>query len=240
MDPARLALLCQKAEHEFARVPSGLMDQTIVVFGKVGHAMLLDCRDMSKQFVPLDANELRVVIVNSMVKHELSGGEYAKRRKQCEEGVAFFAKENPGIKALRDVALKQLESARGKLDHVVFRRARHVITENLRTTQCAALLAKKEYESAGELLVQSHNSLRDDYEVSTPELDFLVEQSVKIKGVYGARMTGGGFGGCIIALTQPRAADALIQHLDKAYQDKFNKRPTSFVTTATAGANVLE
>jgi galactokinase len=242
MDPSRLALLCQKAEHEFAHVPSGIMDQTIVVSGKAGHAMLLDCRDLSKQYVPLDANELRIVIVNSMVKHELSGGEYAQRRKQCEAGVAFFQNHNPGtsIKALRDVTVRQIEAAQGKLDPLILRRCRHVVTENARTTRAAELLASKQYEAAGELLVQSHSSLRDDYEVSVSELDFLAEQSMKVKGVYGARMTGGGFGGCIVALVQPRAADPLMQHLDKTYHEQFGKRPMSFVTTATEGASLLE
>jgi galactokinase len=244
MDPQRLALLCQKAEHEFARVPSGIMDQTIVVSAKAGHAMLLDCRDMSKQFVPLDANELRVVIVNSEVKHELGGGEYAARRKQCEQGVEYFQKHYPGreIKALRDVTMEMIETAarEKKMDEVVLKRCRHVVGENARCTSAAALLGKRDYEEAGELLVQSHNSLRDDYEVSTAELDFLVEESMKSKGVYGARMTGGGFGGCIVALVQPRAAEPLIAHLEKTYHEKFNKRPTSFITTATAGACVLE
>ena len=239
MDPQRLALLAQKAEHEYALAPVGIMDQTIIASAKAGTAMLLDCRDLSKQFIPLDANELRVVVVNSMVKHELSGGEYGQRRKQCEQGVEFFRKENPQIKALRDVTMKQLDSAEGKLPEVVFRRCRHVIGEIARTTQFAALLAKKDYDQAGELMVQSHASLRDDYEVSVPELDFLQEQAMKVKGVYGSRMTGGGFGGCIVALTQPRAAEPLMQHLDKVYPEKFYKKPQSFVTTATAGASVI-
>src|SRR5262245_34497806 len=162
MDPQRLALLAQKAEHEYALAPVGIMDQTIIASAKRGTAMLLDCRDLSKQFVPLDANELRVVVVNSMVKHELSGGEYGQRRKQCEEGVAFFRKENPQVKALRDVTMKQVEAAEGKLPEVVFRRCRHVVGEIARTTQFAALIAKKDYDHAGELMMQSHASLRDD------------------------------------------------------------------------------
>src|SRR6185295_8967579 len=112
---------CQKAEHEYPQVPSGIMDQTIVASANPGTAMLLDCRDLSKQFIPLDANELRIVIANSMVKHELGSGEYATRRKQCEEGVKFFQRGNPQIKALRDVTIKQVESAKGKLDDTIFR-----------------------------------------------------------------------------------------------------------------------
>lgn len=240
IDASRLAMLCQKAEHEYALVPCGIMDQTIVISGRAGHAMLLDCRDLSKQFVPLDPKELRVVIVNSMVKHELSGGEYAQRRRQCEEGVAFFQKQNPAIKALRDVNLKQVEEAKEQLGDLVYRRCRHVISENARTVEAATLLGRKAYERVGELMVQSHNSLRDDYEVSCVELDFLAAEAMKVKGVYGARMTGGGFGGCIVALTQPRSVDALVEHLNRTYQEKFGLKPTSFVTTPAAGAGVLD
>jgi len=240
MDLQRLALLSQKAEHEYALAPVGIMDQTIIACGKAGTAMLLDCRDLSKQFVPLDAKELRVIIVNSMVRHEVSGGEYAERRKQCEQGVEFFRKENPQIKALRDVTHKQMDAAKGTLSDVVFRRCRHVIGEIARTTKFATLLGQKNYDEAGVLMVESHNSLRDDYEVSTPELDFLQMQAMTIRGVYGSRMTGGGFGGCIVALAQPRAIEPLTQHLDKVYPTQFGKTPGIFVTTATAGASVLE
>jgi galactokinase len=239
MDVDRLALICQKAEHEYALVPCGIMDQMIVAAGKAGHAMLLDCRDLSKQFVPLDSNELRVVIVNSMVKHELSGGEYAQRRRQCEEGVAVLKHLDPEIRALRDCTMAQVEQSRLRLSEVVYRRCRHVITENLRTTEMARKLSTQDYDDAGELMVQSHNSLRDDYEVSCAELDFLVAESIKVKGVYGARMTGGGFGGSIVALVQPRSVGNLGEHLHKAYTARFDRQPSVFVTTATAGASVV-
>ena len=235
MDPQRLALLAQKAEHEYALAPVGIMDQTIIACGRAGTAMMLDCRDLTKQFVGLDANELRVVVTNSMVKHELSGGEYGERRKQCEEGAKIL-----GVKALRDATMPQLEAARDKLPEVVFRRCRHVIGEIARTTLFATLLGRKDYDTAGTLMVQSHDSLRDDYEVSVPELDFLQAEAMKVKGVYGSRMTGGGFGGCIVALTQPRAAEPLMKHLGTVYPPKFGKTPQSFTTTATAGASVLE
>ena len=240
IDASRLALICQKAEHEYADVPCGIMDQTIVISGKQNHAMLLDCRDLTRQFVPLDSAELRVVIVNSMVKHELSGGEYAERRRQCEAGVVFFKLQNPTVKALRDVTLAQVEQANGHLPDVVFRRCRHIVGENARTTEAALMLGRREYERVGQLMVQSHASLRDDYEVSCPELDYLSEQAMTVKGVYGARMTGGGFGGCIVALAQPRAVEPLIEHLNKTYPAKFGVKPVPFVTTATAGAGMVE
>ena len=240
MDRDRLALVCQKAEHEFAGAPVGIMDQTIVASGKADHAMLLDCRDRSKRFVPLDEKELRVVVANSMVKHEISGGEYAQRRKECEEGVAQFRKLRPEVRALRDVTPADVMAAKGKLPEVAWRRCHHVVTENRRTLEAATKLEQKRYEEVGALMVQSHQSLRDDYEVSVTELDFLVEEAMKVKGVYGARMTGGGFGGCIVALVQPRAAESLAKHLSETYPKRFGKKPDVFSTTATAGASVVE
>jgi galactokinase len=240
MDASRVALLSQKAEHEFAGVPVGIMDQTIVAAAKAGHAMLLDCRDLSKQFVPVDTKDLRVVVANSMVKHELSEGEYAKRRQQCQEGVRFFQRSNPAVRSLRDVSLPEVEAAKGKLDDVIFRRCRHVVSETARTAEAATQLGRHNYEDVGRLMLESHDSLRRDYEVSIPELDFLVEQAMTVRGVYGARMTGGGFGGCIVALVQPRAVEPLREHLNRTYPQKFRKEPAVFATTATAGASVLE
>jgi galactokinase len=230
-----LALMSQRAEHEYALMPSGIMDQAIVASGRAGSAMLLDCRDLSKQFFPIDPAELRVVIVNSMAPHELTGGEYAERRAQCEEGAAFFK-----VKALRDVTMEQVVAAKGKLPEIVFKRCRHVVGEIKRTPEAAKLLVAKEYKKVGELMLQSHNSLRDDYQVSTEELDFLVEESMKIDGVYGARMTGGGFGGCIVALVKPDRVDSLTTHLNVAYPAKIGKKPEIYVTTATDGAKVVE
>lgn len=240
MDGDRLALLCQRAEHEFAGVPVGIMDQTIVATAKPGSAMLLDCRSFSKQYVPIDPHELRVVIVNSMVSHELVDGEYAQRRQQCEEGVELFRAQHSSIRALRDVTSSQVEAARDVLPDEVYRRCRHVVSENTRTTSAAALLGQRRYEEAGILMVQSHASLRDDYEVSTAELDFLVEQAMKIRGVYGARMTGGGFGGCIVALVQPRSVDMLIESLKTGYAGCYGLEPEVYVTTAKAGAGLVQ
>jgi galactokinase len=235
-----LALMCQRAEHEYGGTPSGIMDQTIVSCGKAGTAMLMDCRDLSKQFIPIDPAALRVVIVNSLAPHELSGGEYGERRSQCETGVTYFKKSNPKIRALRDVTMDQVLAAKNDLSEVVFKRCRHVVGEIHRATEAAKLLVAKDYKTVGKLMVESHNSLRDDYEVSTVELDFLAEESMKIPGVYGARMTGGGFGGCIVALAKPDSVDALTSHLNKAYPEKFGKTPEIFVTTATDGAKVVE
>lgn len=238
MDVPRLARLCQKAENEYALAPCGLMDQTIVAGARAGHAMLFDVRHGTQRHIPLDNRELRVVIVNSMVKHDLSAGEYGQRRRECVAAVRFFQKENPAITALRDVTIRQIEAARGRLDDTIWRRARHVISENARTAEAADSLAAGDYNRAGELMVRSHGSLRDDYEVSCPELDFLADESMKVDGVHGARMTGGGFGGCVVALVQPRSVDALSAHLLKVYPPQFHCTPAIHVTTATAGANM--
>jgi galactokinase len=241
MDPTRLALICQRAEHNYAGVPCGIMDQMIVSSAREGHATLYDCRTGQKQYVTMDPRELRVVIINSMARHELSGGEYAERRRQCEAGVKVLAGlYGNNITALRDVTLDQLQSAEVKLDPVVYRRCRHVITENARARAAAEALGLRRYEQAGELMQQSHASLRDDYEVSCRELDILVREAMKVKGVYGARMTGGGFGGCIVALVQPRSVEALIAHVNQSYQAATGILPESYITTATAAASVIE
>ena len=240
MDPMRLALICQKAEHEYAMVPCGIMDQMIVSSAQAGKATLFDCREMTKQYIPIDPKELRVVICNTMVKHELTGGEYAERRRQCEAGVAHFQKEVTSIRALRDVNVKQIESAEGKLDELFRRRCRHIVSENARCVEAANELTQQHYERVGELMVHSHQSLRDDYQVSCDELDYLAAEAMNVRGVYGARMTGGGFGGCIVALCQPRSVDMLSDHLRRSYKGKFGIDPTLFATTATAGASVLE
>jgi galactokinase len=239
MDNARLALICQKAEHLFADVPCGIMDQTIVASARAGHAMLLDCRDLSRNDVPLDERDLRVVIVNSNVRHELGAGQYAERRRACEAGLAELRKIDPSLRALRDVTMQQLEAAKGKLDPTLYRRCRHVVTENGRTTEAASALSRRFYDEAGLLMVQGHQSLRDDFEVSCAELDLLVEAAMEVKGVYGARMTGAGFGGCIVALAIPRAVEPMQTHLRQRFQDRFRTEPTFHVTTATAGAEVL-
>ena len=240
MDPMRLALICQRAEHEFALVPCGIMDQMIVSSAQAGKATLFDCRALTKQHVSIDPKDLRIVICNSMVRHELTGSAYAERRRQCEEGVAFFQKEQPSIRALRDVTLAQIESAVGRLDEVILRRCRHIVTENARCVEAGTALDRQQYERVGELMVQSHQSLRDDYEVSCPQLDFLADEAMNVRGVYGARMTGGGFGGCIVALTQPRSVEMLTGLLREHYKKKYDIDPGIFATTATAGASVLE
>jgi galactokinase len=236
---AELALACQWAEHNYPGMPCGIMDQFISAMGKKGHALLLDCRDRSTRQVPLEDPDLRVVVSNSNVKHALVGGEYAARRRQCEAAVAVVRKEHPAVNALRDVSMNMLEDSRQGMDAVTFRRGRHVITEIQRTVDFAGLLEKRDYRQCGELMYASHASLRDDYEVSCVELDTLVDIARHVPGVYGARMTGGGFGGCIVALCRAAAVEPLTAAIAQEYPAKTGGRQaTTFSTVASAGASM--
>lgn len=241
LDKKDKALLAQKAENEFVGMPCGCMDQFISVLGKSGHALLLDCRTLETKYVPLTDKSIVLLVTNSNVKHELTGGEYAQRRAQCYEGVAVLQKANPSqsIKALRDVTLDQLNAVASQLDPVVLKRSRHVIGENNRTTEAAEAFAKGEYDLCGKLMVQSHDSLRDDYEVSCKELDILVKLALEVEGVYGSRMTGGGFGGCTITLLKKTSLEKAIDHIKTQYTAATGITPTLFATVPGDGANVV-
>ncbi|MFN4242673.1 MAG: galactokinase [Tepidisphaerales bacterium] len=230
---SEIAQICQKAEHAFPRAPVGIMDMTASAGGKAGHAMLLDCRTLHIRYVPLPPQAVRVVILNTRVQHSLAGGagEYAVRRRQCEEAARVLGKP-----ALRDVTLEDVLAARGRLDEVVFRRARHVVTENARCLAAADALDRGDYAEMGRLMQASHASLRDDYEVSCEELDFMAEQAMTVQGVYGARMTGGGFGGSAVALCRPDAVESLCRHIAEAYPGRFGLTPDLLATVATDGA----
>ncbi|KAK2536850.1 galactokinase [Columba livia] len=224
------ALLCQKAEHTFANMPCGIMDQFISVMGKEGHALLIDCRSLETVLVPLTDASLAVLITNSNVRHTLTGSEYPTRRRQCEEAAAALGKES-----LRDATMAELEAAKSRLGEEVYRRARHVISEIARTEQAAQALKNRDYKTFGKLMVGSHNSLRDDYEVSCPELDELVAAALEVKGVYGSRMTGGGFGGCTVTLLEAEAAEEAQRHI----QEKYSRTATFYLTKPSEGAKAL-
>ncbi|XP_014806161.1 PREDICTED: galactokinase [Calidris pugnax] len=224
------ALACQKAEHTFANMPCGIMDQFISVMGKEGHALLIDCRSLETVLIPLTDASLVVLVTNSNVRHTLTGSEYPTRRRQCEEAAAALGKAS-----LRDATMAELEAARSRLGEEVYRRARHVISEIARTVQAAKALQNKDYKTFGRLMVESHNSLRDDYEVSCPELDQLVAAALEVDGVYGSRMTGGGFGGCTVTLLEASAAERAQQHI----QEQYSGTATFYLTKPSAGAQVL-
>lgn len=238
MDPVRKALLCQKAEHEFAKMPCGIMDQFISVMGKKDHLMLLDCRSCEPTMIPFTAQEYSILITNSKVKHALSGSEYPERRSSCHT-----AAEKLGVASLREVSREQLEAGKERLTDQQYRRARHVVGEIERTVAAANAIEKGDYETLGQLMYASHQSLRDDFEVSCPELDILVEIAQKIGltgGVYGSRMTGGGFGGCTVSLIQTAKMNEIIDTLRKEYLQQTQIEPEMFVTRPAQGAEIID
>jgi len=241
LDPVEKALLCQKAEHEYAGVPCGIMDQFSITLCERDHLMLLDCRTQDFEAVPMTDESVAVLVINSNVKHELTGGEYAERRRQCEEAAATL-----GVKSLRDLTAADLQQQRDKLDDIHYRRARHVVTEIERTSQAAKDMAANNWAAVGEKMVASHASLRDDYEVSCPELDLLVELALNAGesgpargGVIGSRMTGGGFGGCTVTLAKAETVDRVAEEITRRYQQETGIAPSWFTTRPAAGARLL-
>ena len=232
---AELAQLCQKAENEFVGARVGIMDQFISCFGRASHALLLDCRSLEHEFVKLPA-DVQLVICNTMVRHELASGKYNERRAECEEGVRILRSALPEVRALRDVTLSELEDHRQNITPKVFARCRHVITENGRVKRAVEALHKGDTAALGPLLEDSHRSLRDDYEVSCRELDLMVEIAGVQCGLIGARMTGGGFGGCSINLVESAAVSDFRRNVVAAYSSKTGLTPDIYVSPASEGA----
>lgn len=235
---SRRALLCQKAEHLGAGVPCGIMDQFSSALCIEDHAMLLDCRSQQPKMAALTDPSIAVLITNSNVKHELTGGEYAERRQQCEQAAATL-----GVKALRDATLEQVLAAEAELGELPFKRARHVVGENTRTERAAEALAASDWDRFGELMYESHAAMRDDFEITVPEIDKLVEIAQSIGpagGVIGSRMTGGGFGGCTVSLVRSEQAEAIAATLFERYEAASGIKPTCFTTRPAQGGRVLE
>jgi galactokinase len=231
------AFIAQKAEHDYAGMPCGIMDQFASVLCRKDHLMLLDCRSAEPQMVPFTDPDIAVLIVNSHVRHELTGGDYAERRAQCEQAAKYL-----GVRALRDATLADLEEIRAGLEDVLYRRARHVITENHRTLEAAGAFRSGDWTHAGELMVASHVSLRDDFEVSCPELDLLVELALEpgqANGVFGSRMTGGGFGGCTVTLARKGAIPEIARTMHEKYSRKTGIEPSFFMSRPARGAHFL-
>ena len=238
LDPVDKALLCQKAEHDFAGVPCGIMDQFISALGREGHLLLLDCRTRTTELVPMNDPSVALLIINTNVKHELSGGEYADRRTQCEE-----AARNLGVESLRDVTAVQLEAGKSKMSETVYRRARYVIGEIGRTVHAAGSVRQSDWPVVGQLMYASHAALRDDYEVSCEELDVVVKIAEAIGeqgGVYGCRMTGGGFGGCCVALVKASAVEDISKKITADYKARTGIAATIFASRPAAGATVVK
>jgi galactokinase len=225
------ALLCQRAEHDFAGVPCGIMDQFAVTFAKPGHALLLDCQTRHMDHVPVPADAVALLVIHTGVKHSLADGEYANRRKACASATRLL-----GVGSLRDLCVAEWRRLSHTLPDIEQRRSRHVVTEHERTLAFVDALQARDWQAAGEQMYGSHASLRDDYEVSCPELDLLVELSRPIHGVFGCRMTGGGFGGCAVALVDSHAAPRIQQEFERAYRDRTGIDPLAFITRPMGGA----
>jgi galactokinase len=238
IDRTELAKLCQAAEREFVGVPVGIMDQYVSVHGAPGAAVKIDCRSTTHELVRLPEH-VSVLAVNSMVKHELSGSAYRDRVRECAEAVAVIRQKRPEVESLRDVTSAELVQFRHAMPELPWRRARHVTTENERVAQFTAASDRRDLVLMGKLFLASHRSLQFDYEVSCPELDFLVEAALTIEGVYGARMTGGGFGGCTVNLVDPAAVDRFTERIRAEYRRKYEIDAPLYRCVPAAGAGEL-
>jgi galactokinase len=235
-DKVETAKLCQQAEIEFVGMPCGIMDQYVSVFGQDQRAIEIDCRSLEYRAVELPKDAV-IIAVNSMVKHELASSAYSERVRECAEAVEGIQKKHPEVKALRDAKLEFLDGA--GLSEVVARRARHIITEDTRVEKFRDVAAKGDLVEMGKLFVASHYSMKDDYEITCEEVDFLVDEALKIDGVFGARMTGGGFGGCTVNLVRPDAVNTFQSEIVKRYQDKYKVTAPVFRCNPSKGAMEL-
>ena len=232
LTPTERIQVCVQAEREMAGVPCGIMDQTVVELAESGQALLLDCADQTARPVPFDSQAPALLVIQSGVSHALAEGAYAQRRADCEQASAQL-----GVKSLRDVSLDQLAGL--KAAPLLHQRATHVVSENQRVCDAVAAIVQGQWVRMGALMTASHRSLRDDYEVSCPELDLLVELATAERGVYGARMTGGGFGGCVIVLVETDQLEAVADSISGQYEDRIGWAPGCYRVQAGAGARQI-
>jgi galactokinase len=230
-----VAKLCQRAENTFVGARVGIMDQFVSCLGKAGHALQLDCRSLEFKFVPIPS-VVRLVICNTMVKHDHAGGEYNRRRDECDEGVRILSKWYPGIRALRDVSPEQLEKHEADLPAIIYQRCSHIVNENQRVLAGSRALMEGNLTRFGELMRASHYSLRDLYAVSCEELDLMVEVAEGLPGHYGGRMTGGGFGGCTVNLVEALDAQSFADEVSRRYFGKTKIKPDIYICSAADGA----
>jgi len=230
-----VAKLCRQAENEFVGARVGIMDQFVACMAKKGQALLLDCRSLDFQFVPIPS-AIRLVVCNTMVKHDLATGAYNTRREECEQGVRYFASKNPEVRALRDVSVEMLERYADDLPAVIRKRCTHVVRENQRTIALSQSLAAGDWSRVGQLMRDSHRSLRDLYEVSCRELDVMVDAAEGLPGFVGGRMTGGGFGGCTINLVRYSDADEFAAKVAEFYREATGITPQTYLCSAGEGA----
>jgi len=237
LDPLDKVALCRQAEQTYAQVPCGIMDQFICALGRQNHLLLLDCRSQQPEWIELADPAVSVLIVETHVKHRLAGGEYALRREQCESAARVL-----GVSCLRDASRELLERNRDALGELLFRRAHHIITESMRTFRASRAIHRRNWLEVGQLMYASHESLRDDFEVSCRELDTVVAiaQAIGIAGgVFGCRMTGGGFGGCAVALIETDRCDTIVRAVEQQYRAVTGIEPGVFVSRPAQGAALV-
>lgn len=236
------ALRCQKAEHTFADMPCGIMDQYISAMGSQGNLLLIDCRSTEYELVPFGAGADApiILVTNSNVKHKLTGSEYPDRVRQCKEAVKVLQAKYPEVKALRDATMPMLDSVKAQLSDLIYRRAKHCITEDVRTLATVTALKNGDFKAAGHHMTQSHMSLQRDFEVSCVEQDLLVKIALEVPGVYGSRMTGGGFGGCTVTLVKRSAVEKLKQSLKEHYWKQAHLKCECYACEPSPGAAMID
>lgn len=234
-----LAFMAQKAEHEFAGVQCGIMDQFASMMGKKEHVLRLDCETIAYEYFPFPMDEYQIVLCDTGVKHSLASSEYNTRRRECEEGVALIAKHYPEVKSLRDVGIEMLDKHKNEFDPIIYKRCKYVVEENSRVLSGCEELAAGNLADFGEKMYASHRGLSENYEVSCKELDFLVEQTHNKPYVLGARMMGGGFGGCTINLVKVDALDKFEEAMKAAYLKQFNLKLATYKVTIEDGTGLF-
>jgi galactokinase len=240
IDRVKLALAGQRAENEYTGARTGIMDQFISARGRAGNALLIDCRSLEAELVPLNSPDAVIAICDTGVKHSLASSAYNQRRSECEQGVELLRKSLPDIRALRDVSVEVFRKHEAELPEPVRQRCRHVVTEIKRTLDAVECFKRGDLNTVGQLMYASHKSLRDDYEVSCAELDVLVVQASKINGVYGARMTGGGFGGCTVNLVERGRLDEFQETIKLEYARATNREAKIYISEAANGAEEIK
>ena len=238
-DKLQLIKACQMAEHHFVGIRSGIMDQFASMMGKKNQVIQLDCRSLGFQYFPLDLGVYQLLLLNTNIAHALASSEYNERRATCEEGIAIIQKTFPTIQSLRDVTYGQLLRLEDELPKKIAKRCRHVILENSRVQSASKALLDKDFKHLGQLMYQSHFSLQNDYEVSCPELDFLVKQTLDKEYILGSRMMGGGFGGCTITIIEKKWVNTFVELAAKSYRNQFGIDLSPYTVSIEDGAKVV-
>ncbi len=239
IDKLELVKISQKAENEFVGVNCGIMDQYINLYGEDSKALRIDCRSLEHEYFPFDYKNISIVLFNSNVSHSLASSEYNQRRKECSIGVDIIKREVHEVESLRDVSAGLLNEFQNKIDPTIYRRCKYVIEENTRLLKACDALKIHDLNTFGSLMYQTHKGLSNDYEVSCKELDYLVDLTLNIPKVYGARMMGGGFGGCTINLIENEAIDEVSKYVTENYKNKFNLQANTYITKISGGTNII-